>query len=341
MSTQEELTLIAPPDTIPIRLDRWLVQAMAEQKTAEQSRSALQRWIKEGLVQVDGHVAKANHKVEAGQVIQVTPPPTRAVEQIQPEAIPLQIVYEDAHLIIVNKAAGMVVHPAPGHPRGTLVNAIMHHCPDIKGVGGERRPGIVHRLDKETSGLIVVAKDDQTHRFLQAQFQERTVYKEYLALLEGIIEPEKGRIAAPLGRHPRDRKRQAVLPADPLTGISAGRDAVTEYYTLGIYSTTAKEGHLRSGASAANFTLVRAVLHTGRTHQIRVHFAWCKHPVVGDTVYGYQRQRLALGRHFLHAHKLRLKIPAPDGGAVGRESIEREFKVPLPIELQKVLDQLD
>ncbi len=301
------------------RLDRWLADQLPEH-----SRSAIQRWIADGLVQVDGKSAKASQKVEAGQ--QVTAHiPTPAATEMQAEAIPLSIVYEDADLLVVDKPAGLVVHPAPGHSGGTLVNAILHHCPEIIGVGGEKRPGIVHRLDKETSGLIVVAKNDTTHRFLQRQFAARTVHKEYLALLEGRIDPPQGRIAAPIGRHPLERKRQAVLPVDAQTGESPGREAITEYQTAAIYHT-----RLVSGLSA-HFSLIRASLLTGRTHQIRVHCAWMKHPVVGDTLYGHKRQRLSLDRHFLHAHKLRFRLPSGE---------EREFVAPLPLELQVLLDKM-
>lgn len=301
------------------RLDRWLAGQIPAQ-----SRSAIQRWISDGLVTVDGQRTKASQRLEPGQQVTVQIPPPEETE-LQAEAIPLAIVYEDENLLVVDKPAGLVVHPAPGHSGGTLVNAILHHCPDIEGVGGEKRPGIVHRLDKETSGLIVVAKNDTTHRFLQRQFAARTVYKEYLALLEGRIDPPQGRIVAPIGRHPVERKRQAVLPVDPRTGESQGRQAITEYELMGLYDT-----RLNSG-SAAHFSLVRAILHTGRTHQIRVHFAWMKHPVVGDTLYGHRRQRLALDRQFLHAHSLGLRLP---GGE------EQRFVAPLPPELQSLLDEM-
>jgi len=303
------------------RLDRWLAENLSQH-----SRSAIQRWIADGLVLVDGRIAKASLKIEPGQsVIVHIPAPVETA--IQAENIPLSIVYEDDDLLVIDKPAGLVVHPAPGHRDGTLVNAILHHCPEIVGVGGEKRPGIVHRLDKETSGLIVVAKNDATHHFLQRQFAARTVEKEYLALLEGRIEPPKGRISAPIGRHSVQRKRQAVLPIDAQTGKSAGREAITEYETIGIYYT-----RLVSGLSA-HFSLIRANLLTGRTHQIRVHCAWMKHPVVGDTLYGYTRQRIALGRHFLHAHKLRLYLPS--GGDA------REFVAPLPDTLQRLLDKMN
>ena len=320
LNTAPPLQLIVPTPAPAERLDRWL----AEQLT-QHSRAAIQRWIADGLVLVDGQSAKASLKVEADQQVTVHIP-APADTELQAEEIPLSILYEDADLLVVNKPAGLVVHPAPGHSGGTLVNAILHHCPDIIGVGGEKRPGIVHRLDKETSGLIVVAKNDRSHRFLQRQFAARTVHKEYLALLEGRIDPPKGRITAPIGRHPVERKRQAVLPIDAQTGKSRGREAITEYQTIAIYHT-----RLVSGLSA-HFSLIQANLLTGRTHQIRVHCAWMKHPVVGDTLYGYTRQRLSLDRHFLHAHKLRLRLPSGE---------EREFVAPLPPELQALLDGMD
>jgi 23S rRNA pseudouridine1911/1915/1917 synthase len=283
-----------------MRLDRWLAGALADR-----SRSEIQRWIDDGLVAVDDRPAKASQKVEPGQVVAVEMPEPPAEPALTPEDLSLAVVYEDDDLIVVDKPAGLVVHPAPGHSGGTLVNAVLYHAPDIAGVGGERRPGIVHRLDKETSGLIVVAKNDRAHRHLQAQFAARTVYKEYLALLEGRLQPEQGRISAPIGRHPTERQRQAVLPVDPATGVSRGREAVTVYRVLQVYSAPI----YGSSTSVGTFSLVSAVLHTGRTHQIRVHFAWLKHPVVGDTVYGYRTRRLPLGRQFLHAHRLRLRFP--------------------------------
>ena len=190
------------------RIDRALAAALPER-----SRSEVQRWIKEGRVRVGGELAKASLKLSAGDTVQVDlPDAPQPVDDLAPENLALNIVYEDADLLVIDKPAGMVVHPAPGHSGGTLVNAVLHHCPDIAGVGGERRPGIVHRLDKDTSGLIVVAKHDQALRHLQAQFKARTVFKEYLALLEGKLQPPQGRISAPIGRHPTDRKRMAVLP---------------------------------------------------------------------------------------------------------------------------------
>lgn len=315
-------TFVASGDVHGQRLDRWLASALADR-----SRSEIQRWIKEGLVTVDGKPATARLRVEAGQTADIQIPETAAIEPLAAADIPLDIVFEDDDLLVIDKPAGMVVHPAPGHAGDTLVNAVLFHCPALEGVGGARRPGLVHRLDKETSGLIVVAKNDRAHRYLQAQFKDRTVYKEYLALVEGRLEPEAARISAPLGRHPVDRKRQAVLPPDPATGLSKGREAITDYHTLTIYGTT-----VRSSQAYATFTLARVVLLTGRTHQIRVHFAWRQHPVVGDTVYGFKKQRLPVDRQFLHAHKLRLRLPNGE---------EREFVAPLPADLQAVLDTLE
>lgn len=308
------------------RLDRWLAAQFPEY-----SRSALQRWIKDGAVAVDGIPARAGQRLMAGEAIAITLPDAPVAADLRAEAIPLDILYEDADILVINKPAGMVVHPAPGHSAGTLVNAVLHHCPAIAGVGpadGPVRPGIVHRLDKDTSGLIVVAKHDQAHRALQAQFQARTVYKEYLALVEGQVEPAAGRIVAPIGRHPSDRLRQAILPPDPRTGEPRGRPAVTEYRVLGYYTTA-----VRDSTGRANFSLVSAVIHTGRTHQIRVHFAWRKHPVVGDPLYGYRQQRLPVPRQFLHAHRLRFVLPS-----TGQE---QEFVSPLPADLQQILDRLE
>jgi 23S rRNA pseudouridine1911/1915/1917 synthase len=305
------------------RLDRWLAAQLADH-----SRSEIQRWIESGLVTVGGKPGKASYKLELADTIQVELPAASSPTTLQPAALPLPILYEDEDLLVIDKPAGMVVHPAPGHSGDTLVNALLHHLPTLTGVGGEQRPGIVHRLDKETSGLIVVAKHDQAHRALQAQFKERTVFKEYLALVEGYVEPAQGRINAPIGRHPTDRLRQAILPPDPFTGEARGRTAITDYRVIGYYTASA-----RDPAGRANFSLISAVIHTGRTHQIRVHFAWRKHPVVGDTLYGYRRQRLSVPRQFLHAHRLRFRLPS--SGA------EREFVAPLSEDLQAVLVRLE
>lgn len=322
-TSSSALTLQVSADDQGHRLDRWL-----STKLTEHSRSEIQRWIKTGVVLVDGQTAKTSTKVEAGQLVEIETPQPATEATLLAEDLPLTILFQDQNTVVVDKPAGMVVHPAAGHPSGTLVNGVLYHCPDIEGVGGERRPGLVHRLDKETSGVIVLAKNDLAHQFLQNQFQERYVYKEYLALVEGDVTPVKGRINAPIGRHPVHRKRQAILPNDPVTGISAGREAITDYEVIGQYQKV-----LPSSAGVAYFNLIKVILHTGRTHQIRVHMAWHKHPIVGDTVYGYRKQRIKLDRHFLHAHRLKIQLLGEDK--------PREFVSPLGEELEKVLASLE
>jgi 23S rRNA pseudouridine1911/1915/1917 synthase len=318
----QSLVVTVDPTIHGQRLDRGLADALPER-----SRTEIQRWIKDGRVIVHGMAAKASQKLVTGDVLTIELPDEPQESGVAAEDLPLSIIYEDDDLLVIDKPAGMVVHPAPGHSGGTLVNAVLHHCPGIAGVGGERRPGIVHRLDKDTSGLIVVAKHDRAHRNLQAQFKARSVFKEYLTLLEGKLQPEQGRISAPIGRHATERKRMAVLPAG-VAGKRDGREAVTAYRVLGIYTAS---GYGRN-TSLATFSYVSAVLHTGRTHQIRVHFAWMQHPVVGDTLYGFRTSRLPLSRQFLHAHRLRLRLPS--GGE------EREFVAPLPSDLQSLLESL-
>jgi 23S rRNA pseudouridine1911/1915/1917 synthase len=279
------------------------------------SRSATQRLIEDGQVSVNGEPVKASYKVRAGDLLVVRLP---IVEPSAPvaEPIPLNIVYEDRDLLVVNKPAGMVVHPAPGHPGGTLVNALLAHCPELA-AGEHDRPGIVHRLDRDTSGLILVAKSEKIGRALQHQFKERQVLKSYLALLDGHLRPAWGRIEAPLGRDPNHRQRMAVL--------AGGREATTEYHVLEQFA------H-QLGPAAGEYSLVEAEPKTGRTHQIRVHFASIGYPVIGDSVYGRRRPRLPLCRQFLHARRLAFKHP------VSRERME--FEAPLPDDLATVLEML-
>ncbi len=303
------------------RIDRWLAGQLTEH-----SRSAIQRWLSQALVRVNGVPVRASHRVAVGQVITLDIPPAQPFTELTPEDIPLDILFENADLIVVNKPAGMVVHPAPGHPQGTLVHAILHHCPDLAGIGGELRPGIVHRLDKDTSGVMVVAKHDVALRQLQAQFKRRQVVKRYLALVEGALDRPAGLIDAPLGRHPTDRKRQAVLSGSPASSHRA-RPAQTEYRVLAQYS-----ARLRNDQGHGAFSLVEAHPVTGRTHQIRVHFAWIGHPLVGDPIYGLRRQRLSVPRLFLHAASLQFTLPGGDEPII--------FQAPLPPELQTVLDDL-
>jgi 23S rRNA pseudouridine1911/1915/1917 synthase len=304
------------------RLDRWLAKQLPEH-----SRNVIQRWIKEGSVVVNDQPARANLRVMPGDRIGLNLPDAPRTTDLTPEAIPLVVLYEDQDLIVVDKPAGLVVHPAPGHAAGTLVNAILHHVPDLAGIGGEVRPGIVHRLDKDTSGVIVVAKHEAALRYLQAQFKSRKVEKHYIALVEGKIEEEQGRIVAPIGRDPRNRKRQAVMFAENPGALKA-RPATTEFKVLALYTVP-----LRNDLGRGTFTLVQAHPITGRTHQIRIHFAWLGHPLVGDPIYGLRRQRLSAPRLFLHAARLAFTLPST-GERV-------EFSAPLPVELQQVLHDLE
>ncbi len=293
-----------------VRLDKFLAEQIASL-----SRSAVQRLIDEGQVTVDGEPVKASHKVSPGEWIVVLLPVKESPE-LAPEPIPLDVVYEDQALLVVDKPAGMVVHPAPGHRGGTLVNAVLAHCPELA-AGSDNRPGIVHRLDRDTSGLILVAKSEKVRRALQRQFQERQVRKVYLALLDGHLQPAYGRIEARVGRDPRHRQRMAILPG--------GREAITEYHVLEQFTHQA-------GPAAGDYTLLQAEPLTGRTHQIRVHLASIGHPVVGDAVYGRRRCHLPVPRQFLHAY--RLGFTHPFSGQ------RMELESPLPEDLVAVLELL-
>lgn len=293
-----------------VRLDKFLADQIPEL-----SRSVAQQLIDQGQVDVNGKPAKASHKLRPGDQVVVLLPIEQPPELV-PEAIPLTIVYEDRFLLAIDKPAGLVVHPAPGHPAGTLVNALVAHLPELA-TSGDQRPGIVHRLDRDTSGLILVAKNEKIRRALQQQFQDRQVHKAYLALLEGLLQPSTGRIEAPLGRDPHHRQRMAVVPG--------GREAVTEYHVLEQFTHPV-------GPVAGDYTLTEAEPLTGRTHQIRVHFASIGHPIVGDLVYGHRKRRLPVLRQFLHAHRLEFRHPA---------TLEHlELKAPLPEDLAELLELL-
>jgi len=281
------------------------------------SRSSIQRLIKGGHVHVDGRPARSNQAIKAGQTVAVDlPEPVEAAPLA--EALPLPIVYQDKDLIVVDKPAGMVVHPAAGHASGTLVNALLHHVDDLSGIGGERRPGIVHRLDRGTSGLMVVAKNDAAHEELSRQFRDREVEKEYIALVWGEVQAGR-RIDAPIGRDPIDRKKMSAK-------ARRSREAVTRIVK------TEKFGVV--------LTLAHVAIHTGRTHQIRVHLSAIGHPIVGDPLYGGVHRRVPgdlravthLTRPFLHAARLVITHPT--------ENRRMEFTSPLPDDLQHVLDEL-
>lgn len=290
----------------PERLDKFLVGLLQEF-----SRSRIQALIAEGFVEVNGRAAKkAGQPLEGGSQVTVRIPPPASTDLIA-EEIPLDIVFENEDLLVVNKPAGMVVHPAAGHSSGTLVNAMLGYDPDIEGIGGEERPGVVHRLDKETSGLILLAKNERAHRWLQDQFRLRKVEKTYLALVDGKPPTSSGRVETFIGRDPSHRKRMANVPE------SRGREAISEYRTV---------------ESFRDHTLLEFHPLTGRTHQIRLHCAFLGCPIVGDQVYGRKKPSVEISRHFLHAYRLKVVLPG--------EKEPRLFEAPLPGELTEVLESL-
>ena len=288
------------------RLDIFLTTCLPEF-----SRARIQRLIKDGFVRKDNQtVTKGGLYLEVGESIEIIIPP-RISSDLVAENIPLEIVFENSDLVVVNKPAGMVVHPSPGHNNGTLVHAALGHIPDLEGIGGEERPGIVHRLDKDTSGLIVIAKNERAHHWLQEQFKSRLVDKKYIALVDGQPPTPTGRVEAPIGRNTTHRKLMAVV------SIEKGREAITEYSTLEKFP---------------EHTLLDVHPKTGRTHQIRVHLAFLGCPVTADMVYGKRKPTVELDRHFLHASRLKIIIPG--------EEHARIFEAPLPHELSVVLEQL-
>lgn len=271
----ENKQFIIEQDSTNLRLDVFLSNQLEDK-----SRSYIQNLIEEGNVKINGALKKSNYKLRINDEVEITIPEPIGLN-IEPENIPLDIVYEDADVIVVNKPQGMVVHPAAGVYNGTLVNALLNHCKDLSGINGVARPGIVHRIDKDTSGILVVAKNDNAHNKLAEQFKDHSMTRSYVALVEGILKNDEGTIDAPLGRHPVERVKIAV--------IKDGRRAVTHYKVL---------------ERLKNTTLVECSLETGRTHQIRVHMAHIGHPLVGDPVYGYKKQRFNLDGQMLHAKKL-------------------------------------
>ncbi|HIE51689.1 MAG TPA: RluA family pseudouridine synthase [Armatimonadetes bacterium] len=309
--------LQVPPERAGKRLDVFVAEAVPGL-----TRSRAKHLIREGQVTVAGRPTKPSHRVAAGEEITVLVPPPRRIS-VEAEDIPLDIVYEDADLILINKPAGLVTHPAPGSPRHTVVNAVLAHCRDLSGVGGALRPGIVHRLDKNTSGLLLIAKNDFAHQRLTEQLRTRTACRHYLALLYGDLPEEELTVDAPLGRHPIERTRMAVVPT--------GRPARTTF---------------RVQERFGDFTLVEARLHTGRTHQVRVHSAYIGHPVVGDPLYGRRSARRRAPAHesellrlltqlrgqALHAQRLIFAHP--------RTGEVREFTAPLPEDFARLLAYL-
>ena len=280
------------------------------EKTGE-TRSRIKKLADEGRVFIGGTAAKASREVKAGETVRVEIPEAVPCEA-RPEDIPLDIVYEDEDLAVINKPQGMTVHAGAGRTEGTLVNALLSALDCLSGVGGVLRPGIVHRIDKDTSGLLVVAKNDKAHLSLSAQIAQKTCRRKYYALLEGCVKQEKGRIATDIGRSPSDRLKMAVLPA------GKGKNAITDYEVIARYG--------------ADYTLCRFILQTGRTHQIRVHAKYMGHPVVGDPVYGYKKQKFALNGQLLHAYSLSFTHPS--------SGKELTFFAPLPPYFSGILEKL-
>jgi len=300
----EQIHLQAKPDDAGKRVDAWLAERLEGT-----SRSAAQRLLEEGLVRLDGKPLAKNCRLTGDEAVDVSLPEPEPLEA-SPQDIPLDVVYEDGDVIVVNKPKGLVVHPAPGHPDGTLVNALLFHCGDsLSGVGGALRPGIVHRIDRDTSGLIIAAKNDFAHQKLAAQLQDHTLARTYECVVIGNLREDSGAVDAPIGRCPTDRKKMAV--------VQGGRRAVTHWEVIARYP---------------GYTHLRCRLETGRTHQIRVHMAYLGHPILGDTVYGAKKPVPGLQGQCLHAAGLRFLHPRT-GEAV-------ELSCPLPEEFQAALRRI-
>lgn len=303
---EEKIFTLVQDKTEKIRLDKFLAE-----KIPEQSRAFLQRIIADGFVKVDDQtVLKSSHLLESGQKIFIRIPPPEPVELV-PENIPLDIIFENEDLLVVNKPAGMVVHPAAGHFTGTLVHAVLAHAPEMMDLDDEQRPGVVHRLDKDTSGLILVARNAKTHRWLQDQFKLRKVNKIYSALVDGAPPTPKGRVEAPIGRDPSHRKQMAIVSA------GRGKEAISEYQVVERFP---------------QHSLVQVHPLTGRTHQIRLHMKFLGCPIVGDRLYGYRHLSVEIDRQFLHASRLTITLRG--------EKQPREFFAPLPPDLEQVLEKL-
>ena len=301
----EPICLTVPAEDGGVRLDSFLAASLPEL-----TRSAAARLIETGRVAVNGAAASKSARLSVGETVAVTLPEPEPAEAL-PQEIPLDVVYEDADVIVVNKPAGLVVHPAPGHPDGTLVNALLHHCGDsLSGVGGALRPGIVHRIDRDTSGLIIAAKNDAAHQALSAQLQDHTLARTYECVVTGNLREDSGTVDAPVGRHHTDRKKMAVTDR-------GGKRAVTHWEVLERFP---------------GYTHVRCRLETGRTHQIRVHMAYTGHPIYGDTVYGAKKPVPGLTGQCLHAVGLRFVHP--------RTGETVELSCPLNEEFAAVLRKL-
>jgi 23S rRNA pseudouridine1911/1915/1917 synthase len=300
----ETLIFTIEEQNIGARLDAFL-----SERVEGQSRSYIQKLIEQELVLVNGKSSKSNYKLRSNDSVEIRIPDPVPLE-VKAEDISLNIVYEDEDLIVINKPQGMVVHPAHGNYSGTIVNALLSHCDNLSGINGVMRPGIVHRIDKDTSGIIVIAKNNEAHVSLSEQLKEHSITRKYNALVEGRIKNEAGIIETLIGRNPKERKEMAVVSRN-------GKRAVTHFKVLEVFD---------------SFTFIEAQLETGRTHQIRVHMAHIGHPVVGDPVYGYKKQRFETNGQLLHARVLGFVHP--------RTGEYVEFEAPLPDYFEKILDKL-
>lgn len=310
----ESLVLNVAAEDAGKRIDAYIAD------NSELTRSAAAKLVESGDILVNGKTVAKNCKLKAGDVVDVELPEP-APDKAEPENIPLDVIYEDDDIIVVNKPSGMVVHPAAGNPCGTLVNALLYHCKgSLSGIGGVVRPGIVHRIDKDTSGLLVVAKNDDAHNFLSEKLKTHEVSRIYYAIVIGSFSEDEGTVDAPIGRHPSDRKKMAVLKE----GQGTARNAVTHYKTLARYK---------------GFSLVRCQLETGRTHQIRVHMAYKGHPLLGDSVYGGGKTQFEasnkglISGQCLHAKELMLTHP--------KTGKEMHFECQLPEEMKKIIEKLE
>ncbi len=300
----EEFVYVVEKEMENIRIDKYLSSMLSDK-----SRSYIQGLIEDKNIKVNNKDIKSNYKVKHNDIISVSLPEPIELK-VEAEDIPLNILYEDSDVIVINKPQGMVVHPAPGNYTGTLVNALLFHCKDLSTINGVKRPGIVHRIDKDTTGVLVIAKNDEAHNFLSLQLQNHSMKREYIALVEGRLKEEKGVINKPIGRNKKDRLKMGI--------VDDGKRAVTHYEVLKHYKAT---------------TLIKCVLETGRTHQIRVHMASIGHPLVGDEVYGFKKQRFKLEGQVLHAKTLGFIHP--------RTKEYMEFTTELPDYYKELLEKLE
>jgi len=300
----EEMNFIINDDNVKQRLDKFLAE-----EVEDISRTYLQELIDQEEVTVNGRGVKSSYRLQLRDKVELNIPEPEKTE-LEPEEIPLNIIYEDEDIVVINKQADLVVHPAPGHESGTLVNALLYHCNNLSGISGEVRPGIVHRLDKDTTGVMVVAKNNQAHLNLSQQFKDRETEKRYLTLVEGNIKHNKGKIDAAIGRDPRDRKKMAVTSRN-------SKKAVTRFEILERFG---------------DYTWVEVKLETGRTHQIRVHMSYLGNPIVGDKTYGYKNSNLGAKRQLLHAYRLGIEHPTKNEWM--------EFEAEIPQDMQEILESL-